>query len=256
MSCCPSSSEPFLAPPADHVYGGVTEHWEGLETYLLKGSDRAVVLLADVWGIHTGLHKLLADHIHKATGFTVVLPDLFHGDPPFTPDRPFEEQKGDGFAKLFAKYLFPQVSGDLLGVVFPRLREVLGAVRIGVLGFCYGGYLTARLLESGEVHAGASAHSAVWALSQGTKEDAVELFRRSKCPVMMLNAGNDPAEQGPGGVLQQALPLQHFVSSVFEEFPDMVHGWTVRGEATPETLRDRERAVGLLVGFFQRVLQQ
>jgi dienelactone hydrolase len=254
--CCPDDSHPYLQAPKEHNYAGNVTSIQGVNTYLLKGNSTAIVVIADVWGEHTGLHRYIADKLHRDTGFTVAVPDLFHGAAPFTELRSYEEQAQEAFGTLFAKFLYHQVAPDLLEKVFPTLRNTMGVNKIGVLGFCYGGYVMSKLLETGEIQAGASAHAAVWAIMNGAKEDPVALYSRSKCPVMLLNAGNDPAEQGPGGSLQLALPQSVSKDSVFESFPDMVHGWTIRGEATENTVRDRKKAMELFVGFFTKVLNE
>eukprot|EP00475_Leptophrys_vorax_P045887 TRINITY_DN9686_c0_g1_i4.p2 TRINITY_DN9686_c0_g1~~TRINITY_DN9686_c0_g1_i4.p2 ORF type:complete len:264 (-),score=73.69 TRINITY_DN9686_c0_g1_i4:84-875(-) len=257
-ACCPPGSEPFLAQPEDYKYAGTTESVSGVETYVTGSAESkaAVIMVADVWGMNTGLHKVVADSLARQAGLLVVGPDLFHGDPPFVESRTFEEQQAEGFGHVFTKFLFDQVSPDIADKIIPWLKNTHKISKIGLLGFCYGGYVVAKFLPTGLIDAGASAHPAVGAIMGGTKEDPESFFAKSKCPVLFLNAGNDPELQAPGGVLHKALESAGFgEKSVFEAFPDMLHGWTVRGEATENTKRDRKRAMELFVSFFSSTLK-
>ncbi|KAL2919161.1 hypothetical protein HK105_201436 [Polyrhizophydium stewartii] len=131
----------------------------GLDTYLATPeageTDKAVVLIHDVFGWSLPNTRLIADRIAKDGGYRVYLPDFFNGD---SPSREF-------FEKVFAKpktmmdrlsttgTMFlgapslmmwfgrhkDSVTVPLLDAVFKDLRENHGVKRIGAIGYCWGG---------------------------------------------------------------------------------------------------------------------
>ena len=123
---------------------------------------------------------------------------------------------------------------------------------MGVIGFCYGAYIMTHLLPTGWIHAAASPHPSIFTFMNPLKEDPTAFFQNSKCPVMLLNSRNDPMEQGPHGILHQTIMETSYAQqSIFEAFPDMNHGWSVRGDSTPDVIRDRKRVMQLFIQFFQ-----
>lgn len=80
-----------------------------------------------------------------------------------------------------------------------------------------------------------------------------ELLKNVKCPQLFLPAGNDDPNVKHGGlgkkVLQDALEIV--------EFPDMIHGWTTRGDETkdPNVARDQAKALNLMICFFGKYLK-
>ena len=68
---------------------------------------------------------------------------------------------------------------------------------------------------------------------------------------MFLPSQSDPASVKPNGLGKQVL------CNGFEiiEFPDMRHGWTVRGDlAAPAIERDVKKAFNLVLAFFGKYL--
>jgi dienelactone hydrolase len=249
-SCCPPGSEPYTNQPEDYEFKGSVQDIGNLDTYFVgpKSSKSAIVLICDVFGLHSGLHKVIADNLALELDILVAIPDLFHGDPPFTENRPVQE----AFGKAFETCLFHHIESDLTQRLFPYLKETLGVEKIGMIAFCYGMYIATHLLPSGLIHAAASPHPSIYTFMNKLNEDPTLFFKTSKCPVMLLNSGNDPVEQGPHGALHEAiLQTQYGSDSVFESFPDMKHGWSVRGESTPEIVRDRKRVMQLYLEFFR-----
>ena len=248
--CCPPGSEPYTKQPDDYQLQGSFKDIGQLETYFVgpPSSKRAIVLICDVFGLNAGLHKVIADTLAQELQIAVVIPDLFHGNPPFTETRPVNE----AFAKIFESHLFHHVQPDLVQTLFPYLKETMGVEKIGMIGICYGMYLVTHFLPTGLIAAAASPHPSIYTFMSKLNEDPTVFFKNSKCPVMLLNSGNDPLEQGPSGALHQAIQeTEHGSQSVFECFPDMNHGWSVRGDATPDIIRDRKKVMKLYLEFFR-----
>ena len=67
-----------------------------------------------------------------------------------------------------------------------------------------------------------------------------------------MAAGNDPDDYKNGGAVQKALPEAVREASEFKAFPDMKHGWVIRGDtASDEKIkRDVKDAVDRAKKFF------
>jgi dienelactone hydrolase len=63
------------------------------------------------------------------------------------------------------------------------------------------------------------------------EEDDLALVEKIRCPVMMLNAAEDPVQQGPDGAYHNILKAKSFGGEcVFKVFGKAHHGWTTRGD--------------------------
>ena len=120
--------------------------------------------------------------------------------------------------------------------VEPALRDKLlpyllekGPRRIGVLGFCWGGWMALHAAKYPEVSAAIAMHPSMnmEAFHGGTAHSVYEAIQS---PSMCLAAGDDLQEVKPGGELAQVLAT-HSVQAQLVEFPDMNHGWVPRGKA-------------------------
>jgi carboxymethylenebutenolidase len=106
-----------------------------------------------------------------AEGYAAIAPDLFF--------RSGGTQAGP-YSDLITSLVPDEIRGDL-GIAAAHLRE-LGAVKIGVTGFCMGGALTYRAATSDlDVSCAASFYGARISLEKG----------RPKCPVLIFYGGDD-----------------------------------------------------------------
>ncbi len=66
-----------------------------------------------------------------------------------------------------------------------------------------------------------------------------------RCPAFLYPAGNDVPNIKEGGELVKILQDKHGVAnSGTLEFPEMIHGWVVRGDLNDEKVkRDTEKAL-------------
>ena len=69
------------------------------------------------------------------------------------------------------------------------------------------------------------------------------------CPQLMMPASNDPASVKKGGLAEKTLGMK---KCQIIEFPDMKHGWSVRGDcAKPQVDRDVKKAFIAALQFFK-----
>ena len=85
------------------------------------------------------------------------------------------------------------------------------------------------------------------------EEDHTSLLKEIKCPQFFLPANGDhpTVRFGEGSLGKQVLGDALDIV----EFPDMQHGWTIRGDMSdPVVERDVKKAFNLTLAFFKRTL--
>ncbi|XP_020103294.1 endo-1,3;1,4-beta-D-glucanase-like [Ananas comosus] len=207
--CC--ANPPTLSPTGGG--GAVVEDLGGLRAYTAGSPDSklAVLLISDVYGFEAPNLRKIADKV-AASGYFVVVPDFFHGDP-FSlsnAERPFQAwiqshttDKGFEEAKLVVAAL-----------------KAKGISAIGAVGYCWGAKVVVELAKAGEIQAAVLLHP-----SFVTVDD----FKEVKCPIAILGAESDhlsPPElvKQFGEVLSARAEGDYFVKI----FPGVAHGWSVR----------------------------
>lgn len=135
---------------------GAIQVINGTETYISNlsanpSTSQAILFLTDACGLHAH-SRLLADTISSAGMYTVVMPDLFHGDP-----HPYNDSTVDLYKWLAghpAERVDPVVKSTL-----EHIRGNLGFNRVGAVGYCFGAKYVIRWLgKSGGIDAGFVAH--------------------------------------------------------------------------------------------------
>jgi len=83
-------------------------------------------------------------------------------------------------------------------------------------------------------------------------EKLYEVLDEVGCPQLVLTAGDDHPNEKPGGLAAKVWGVMSFGGScVFRCYPDMVHGWTVRGDMRDEAVSNAARAAfAAMKGFF------
>lgn len=142
-----------------------------------------------------------------------------------------------------------------------HMREV-GVERVGGIGFCWGGWalLYAANMPKDPSRADliccAVAHPSCH--RPGTPEaiaNAISLAKTAQCPMLMMPASNDPDIYDPAkGTFMAALKEKN-PSSYSIPFPDMFHGWAVRGDMQdPKIARDVKICLDETEKFFGKFI--
>ena len=290
--CCPPGSAPALS--TNYVERGAeVEAAGGVQVYVVGPSKpaeecgksrRGVVVYHDIFGWHSGRLRELCDTLAER-GFVVALPDCFQGRAGRVTTAAAGVLRVLSMASNILRARWgARLELELEGAVWPLLAE-RGAERVGVLGFCWGGWCVAKACSRpreaagagpGAAPAGATPAGAVvgspppldvrcgvglhaspgivgWFHGEGS---AAALFGAATSPMLFLQAGNDPSECKTGGAAARALagtPVG--AACAFEEFPDMAHGWTNRGDlADPPVARDVALALDRTCAFLAQHL--
>eukprot|EP01125_Pyxidicula_operculata_P013735 TRINITY_DN4558_c0_g1_i1.p1 TRINITY_DN4558_c0_g1~~TRINITY_DN4558_c0_g1_i1.p1 ORF type:complete len:253 (-),score=72.37 TRINITY_DN4558_c0_g1_i1:98-856(-) len=248
--CCPPGSEPALA--ATYKPRGNTVEKNGLKLYHIGSGASAVIVISDVFGYDGGRNLLIADQFADA-GFQVIAPDFFRGNP--ITDQ-FVKEKGFGaeFGAWAKQFPFEQMSADL-DVAIATLKEN-GATKFGMIGFCWGSWVSLKASASGKFSASALYHPSLGIEGFFSQTSWVDLAKAAKCPQLVAPAGNDPANFKQGGDVIEALKSLPFGSDVeLHEFPNVSHGWMPRGDLTQEHVAESvKKGMEYAISFFKKHL--
>ncbi|CAL9222040.1 unnamed protein product [Arabidopsis halleri] len=229
--CC--EKPPTLNPVSG---SGHVEKLGGLDAYVSGSPDSklCVLLISDIFGYEAPNLRALADKV-AASGFYVVVPDYFGGDPydPSNQDRPIAVWiKDHGWDKGF----------DNTKPVLEAIKNK-GITAIGAAGMCWGAKVVVELSKEELIQAAVLLHP-----SFVTVDD----IKAGKAPIAILGAEID--QMSPPALLKQfeeILASKPEVNSYVKIYPKVSHGWTVRYSIDdPEAVKAAEEAHKEMLDWF------
>eukprot|EP01036_Dinobryon_divergens_P022339 gene22339-30584_t len=248
--CCPPGSLPFAEKFADYTPKGVVQNLGDLPIYLVgdKSNRKAVIVSYDIYGFDAGRTREICDHI-AAAGFLVLLPDFFRGKHWTVELEDNEPDKKGPFIKSLSN---PEdILADTTTKILPFLQNECQATSISCVGFCFGGYVAYLISQLKDcLTCAAGVHSSIRIFNfHGSNESAAT--RLVTCPQMLLQAGNDNANGKPDSEVHEILSSLPFgTKCVLREFPEMAHGWVLRGDiSNPAIAEGVTDAMRLVVEF-------
>ncbi|KAF4209439.1 hypothetical protein CNMCM6805_005896 [Aspergillus fumigatiaffinis] len=138
-----------------------------IEMYVVEpdsGSNGiGLIFLTDIIGHKLTNAQLIADQF-AANGYTVVVPDLFHGDPvPLNVDMATFSLPEWLQGKLGAKKIphTPEMVDPIVAGSLRFLKETYNPKKVAAVGYCFGAKYVVRGLGSGIFDAGYVAHPAM-----------------------------------------------------------------------------------------------
>jgi len=253
--CCPPGSEPALV--TNYNPRGHTLTVNGLTFYASGEGKQGILFFHDGLGPRSGRTYELIDQL-AAQGYTVVMPDFFHG-------KGLDTVPVNLFTYVWYKKAiwanientkWSQINNELNTVVYPYFTQC-GVEKIGAIGFCWGTWCVAHASATNKIACGIQCHPSLVVAAKINKENLDDLVAHIKCPQALLPGGNDPPEVRPGGLVEQILKQKSFGEDcIVEDFPKMLHGWVNRGRLDdPLVLRDFKRSFDIIVNFFKKHLQ-
>ncbi|GMN45416.1 hypothetical protein TIFTF001_014616 [Ficus carica] len=212
--CC--SNPPVLDPSSGE--GGV-EELGGLKVYISGSptSKLAILLISDVFGYEAPNIRMVADKV-AVSGFFVVVPDFFHGDPfKYINNTPLQVWlKDHGTDKGLE---------DVKPVIEALKSKSFSA--LGAAGFCWGAKVVTEISKSSKfIQAAVLLHP-----SFVTSDD----IKGVNVPIAILGAEVD--KYSPPALLkefEEILTVKPEIDSHVEVFPNVGHGWTVRYDVNDE----------------------
>lgn len=257
MSCCPPQSHGYLASNPTAATGAEIKLPSGLDAYAVGDGSKGngIVLIPDVWGWDSGRIREVAGQLAEKLNAYCVIPRVLSNAPENTGLE--GGTKGDGLPPDFDPFgPRGKEMGGFMGTfgwtgakfsIKPKFDETIahmkgkGCARICGIGFCFGcGILLQASDASKDLVACAFPHPSCHAML-GTKK-AVAMASTAQCPMLVMGAGNDPDIYDPDkGTFFANLKKSH-PASISSPFPDMLHGWTIRGDlADAKIKRDVDR---------------
>ncbi|KAK9809229.1 hypothetical protein WJX72_011712 [[Myrmecia] bisecta] len=204
---------------------GTVRKLGGLDTYIsqpAKQTDKAILVIGDVWGWELKNARLTADK-YAAAGFLAVVPDLLRGKP-YAPPSEFGKFDMDSFGPWVAQHPAPRVNKDI-DQVLAGLTNEYGIKTVSAIGFCWGGQFAAHLAAQEKINAAVIPHGSF------ITDELVESIKK---PVLFLCPEKDfvmSAEQR--GKIKQILAKKSFDHDVVT-YEDMEHGFSLRGNDKDE----------------------
>jgi len=173
--CCVSGSLLTGKPLGTIEQINNTEVYVSLPARDSPNKSKAILFLTDACGLHLN-SQLLADSLAASGEFTVIMPDLFHGDA-----YPFNNDSTVDLYKWLARHAAERVDPVVEGII-EAMRGERGFSWVGAVGYCTGAKYVIRWLKEGEgkIDAGFVAHPSF--------VDAQEL-RDIKGPLSIAAAG-------------------------------------------------------------------
>jgi len=273
-SCCLSGSITDKKPK------GTVEVVGGVQTYVSKPAGdfkgRAVVIATDVFGqSYANVRALVADKFANA-GFAAYVPDLFDGAP--AAEEGMEvlaaftlSKRSPGlfgwissfftnlwrvcyliycFVPFMLKHRNQQKKLPIFDAVFADLKRNHGVSKIGLIGFCYGGFFCLHYgkEKNGPVDAFTIAHAQI-----KVPQDIVPLVK----PGFFICADHDDFSFPPPARLQAEALLRQRQDAKYEFrfYPGTFHGFAVRGDdKILEIHQAQDDAIKAAAAFFDEQL--
>ncbi|RID79935.1 hypothetical protein BRARA_A02635 [Brassica rapa] len=229
--CC--ENPPVLNPLSG---SGHVEKLGGLDVYVSGSPDsnKCVLLVSDIYGYEAPNLRALADKV-AASGFYVVVPDYFYGDP-------YDPSHQDRSVPIWIKDHGPDKGFEDTKPVLEAIKNK-GITAIGAAGMCWGGKVVVELSKEELIQAAVLLHP-----TYVTVDDIKDV----KVPIAILGAEDDFLT--PPALVKQfeeILASKPEVSSYVKIFPNVSHGWTTRYDINdPEAVKAAEEAHKEMLDWF------
>ncbi|KAG0626463.1 hypothetical protein M758_2G128200 [Ceratodon purpureus] len=222
------------APPATSNWTGHESKLVGLDVYVSgsTSASAAVLMVSDVFGWKAPLFRKLADKI-AASGYYVVAPDYFRGDPLVNVSD---------LATWLVRHP-PAAEVETTYELVDALKKE-GFHNVGLAGFCWGGKVAIlSSKQTGRVKVLVQAHPAF-----ATYSDYAEVA----VPISILASPTDGLAAFKG--LLKKRRKEH-LKVYLKIFTHVEHGWTIRyNETDKEAVKKANKAHLLMIKWFHKYL--
>jgi len=255
--CCPGQSHGFMPESVDYEPQGAMQDVGGVPAYIVGSGTKTILLIHDIFGLHTGRHKQIADEFAK-NGYFVVMPDFFYRAT--TPSGMFgTKEMGYGLLGGNTRFTCRVICNVIGGHMDSYMRQTPWSTcksiwdtqvvpylaaksinRVAVIGFCWGAWtgfhISADDQTKMKIVAQVAMHPSVEKVAHTLKEDEKTLvISASKTPTLVFSTNQEPKSWQPGGATQEAMeseasrlgqpPKTHIRWRHFNQ----AHGFVTRG---------------------------
>ncbi|CAF4169245.1 unnamed protein product [Adineta steineri] len=228
-------------PGAQQTYQsqGHEESIAEINTYKIGQGKSAIVLFTDIFGYSFINARKLADRFAEETGTTVLIPELFHGDP-VNPNIPNYRESMPDWLKKHPISGACEIADKFLSTIKGHYQS------IQIIGFCYGAKPVVYLITHAELSSTIKA-AIVGHPSRLEKQEAEQIKR----PILFLCAETDQSfSPDVQEHFEKTLTENGF--GTFFKYPGTVHGFIVRPDGTPQVNEQSEKAVQDAIEYFKK----
>ncbi|XP_016848432.2 carboxymethylenebutenolidase homolog isoform X1 [Anolis carolinensis] len=211
---------------SNYVGRGKEIHFDNINAYVCQpdyDTNNAVILVHDIYGWQFPDTRYITD-IFASNGYITICPDFFLGKEPWKPNNHWHD-----FAD-WLKERDPMKVDKTTAVFMKCLKEKYKAMKIGVVGFSWGGMAVHHLmLKNPELKAGISDYGII-----RDSEDRYNLLN----PTFFIFGGNDHTispEQVT--LLERKLKDYCTVDYKIKVYPGQVHGFA---QCKPEDMKPKD----------------
>eukprot|EP01112_Ceratiomyxa_fruticulosa_P011436 TRINITY_DN309_c0_g1_i3.p1 TRINITY_DN309_c0_g1~~TRINITY_DN309_c0_g1_i3.p1 ORF type:complete len:253 (-),score=46.48 TRINITY_DN309_c0_g1_i3:551-1309(-) len=225
--------------------GRFEEDIAGFRTYVatpsvLARKDKAIVYLADLFGLDLPNPKLLSDAYAEESGLTVYAPDFMEGNP--VPTDAFTVG-GFDLQGWFASHSHEKVYGFCTEFI-AGLKEKYKLTGVAVVSFCWSGWFAVELASRPDIIDGA-------AIAHPSRVKVPEQIETICKPTLWICAEKDHDLTTVKRKTAQEVLEKNGVPNKFVDFPGTMHGFAVRGSDSDK--ESREKAKDEVVKFFREL---
>lgn len=268
-STASSKGSTFLLETLDSDYGLFGQnllppmpfYWTGAP--IRSSPSRVVIMFADVYGMNSGHHKMVADDIADILDkeeTAVMIPDLSRGNPLLQPYTNLSTAAlGATLVRLKLKNRPERIERDLTEMLFPWLDsqfEDISKVSFSCVGFCHGAWVMARALalKNSLFDCGVGIHPSFIAeeVHGGSSESLAQSIGSAPCLLLPSSDDQDlKAFSKPSLILAKSRGVR--MGEVVREFDTVAHGWVTRGNRTDkEIVKKQGEALEIATSFIRR----
>ena len=226
----------------------------GVNSYIAKGNKNGTIVVAsDIFGLAIDNPMIIADRYAKETGYTVIVPDLFNGEPISPNDFKLPKHKDDpqpeGADKNFDVFGAWLEKGNKPDSTYPKLKKVIDAQEgpVAVIGYCYGGKLASLAGQDGKVKGIVINHPAMLEKGEAKNVKVPTLINASEVdPIFTDDVKED---------WFNTLKSDGKLDAASTTYKNAVHGHAIRPDLNkPDIKQAYEQSFENSAKFFQKVL--
>lgn len=258
MSCCPPTADKYLAPDYSAIGSTITLADGSTEVYHIgTPGPKAILLIPDIFGWNGGRTRNIADLLAEQGYYTIVPKLLTPGIDGGTDNDGFAAFVDfghliDGLKQFpWETSLLPKIAASVA-----HLRAS-GAEKVGILAFCWGGWVGAKTLGSGLTDglatAMAVAHPSLQ-LEGAFGGDPSALFDVINVPILLQPANDDPADYYEDGAWFSKVKAK-YPESRSTQYLAVQHGFVPRGDVSDAATKENvDKALAEIVDFFKALV--
>ncbi|CAF3990859.1 unnamed protein product [Adineta steineri] len=222
-----------------HVSEGQEVEIANLNTYKTGQGKSASVIFTDIFGYAFANVRKVADCFANETGMTVLIPDLFNGDP--------IDDNIPNFRALLPDWIKKHSPAEACPVAGKFISTIKGHYEsIQVIGFCYGAKIVVYLITHEEltsaIKAAIVAHPTFL-----VEEEAAQIKR----PILFLCAEKDDMFSPElEEYYKKELTTTGF--GTFIKYPGTVHGFVTRPDGSQQATEQSEKAKQDAIEYFKK----